>query len=223
MRETLDKAMDTQDVKIPQTKTTRREGLEIDLAWLAGIIDGEGNLNVGLFDVQSNKVGEPWRVFRLECVIVNTHAFMIEKVTRILAEIGVRFKVQVRDRKRVNWKPAFVITILGQGNTAKLLANIFPYLTAKQEIARQALLAFEYRKSLTRGGNNGFVRNHPRLQDDLVLNKMIERARELVRFRPDPFSYTRIYGQPISVKKPSETIRLTALDETAIRQESSQQ
>jgi hypothetical protein len=198
-------------VKISQIETISRKDIEIDLAWLAGVVDGEGNINVGFFSNQVKGSGKDWKVLRIDCIINNTHAIMIEKATRILSELGIFFKVSLR-RRDLRWRPCFVINVTGQKNTVKLLKLLLPYLTCKQEVAKQAIWVYEYRDGLSRAGNNQYTRKEKRLQDDPVLLKMVERAKELVRFRPDPLKYSRAASKPIKISKSSESIRLTALN-----------
>jgi hypothetical protein len=183
-----------------------------DFAWLAGIIDGEGNINVGFYGngKENGSNGQTYKVFRMSVAITNTHADMIEKATQILSELGIFYKVSLRKRNP-NERPCFSLFINGQKNTFKLLVKVWPYLTSKKEIATQAIEAYERRLSLIRAGNNQFCQDEPRVQDDAILNAMIDRARELVNWRPNPMSYSLVASQPIIVKKRSTTLRLTAL------------
>ena len=183
-------------------ETIRRE----DLAWLAGIIDGEGNINVGFY---GNGQGD-WKVFRISVAIVNTHADMIQRATEILHGLGLFFKVHLRNRNP-NERPCFSLVVNGQHNACKLLLATLPWLTCKRELAEQAIAAYSWRKELARGGNNQYESTKPRVQDNEILHTMIGRAKELVAWRPDTTGYSMIASEPIKVKKPSETTRLTAI------------
>lgn len=205
------KDSDYRTVKMSGVGTIRRKDFNLKLAWLAGFIDGEGNINVGFYNNGAyNKEGKGWKVFRLEVTITNTHADAIKKTTEILTELGCFFKVAMRKRDTM-WRPCFAVIVTGQRNAVKLLKAILPYLTCKQELAKQAINAFEYRQTLRRAGNNRYSQKEPRVQDDEILVKMCERAKELVKFRPNPFAYSRVASKPIEVKKSSEAIRFTAL------------
>lgn len=189
-------------------ETIRRE----DLAWLAGIIDGEGNINVGFYHngFGYGKNGQDYKVFRISVGISNTHADMIQRATEILYAMGLFFKVHPRKRAP-KLKPCMFILINGQRNASKLLMAILPYLSSKKEIAIQALEAYNRRLLLLRAGNNQYCQKEPRVQDDPVLLAMVARARKLVNWRPNPFDYSMVASRPIVVKKPSTTLRLTAL------------
>lgn len=207
--------MSTQDVKISSAESRSREGLEIDLAWLAGLIDGEGNINCGFFSNQFKRTtgvdqDGTYKVLRIDCIITNTHSAAIEKATRILAGIGIKFRVQLRHRNN-KWLPCFTIATTGQKNTTNLLKQVVQYLTVKQETAKQAILVYEYRLTLARAWNNQYRQDQPVLQDDPVLKIMVEQARHLVKYRPNALGYSLVASVPLKLKKPSTTTRSTAL------------
>lgn len=258
-------AFSTQGVKMEKTESISRKDLEVNLAWLAGFVDGEGNINVGFYKNGKNHAGNYWKTFRIEVVMSNTHADSIERCTEILKQIGCFFKVDLKIHDKKKWHPCFGIIVQGQKNAIKLLKAIKPYLTCKNETAQQAINAYEYRKNLTlRGPNNQwcykysqemkrnvlkeadeigikraalknnigwasiyrwkrqmkemgkktFMELEPikdRVQDDPILLKMAERAKQLVHWRPNPLKYSRIASQVIKIKKSSEIIRLTAI------------
>jgi len=190
-----------------EIESIRREDFNTDLAWLAGFIDGEGNINVGFY---SNGMGD-WKVFRISVSMCNTHAYAIKKATEVLKSMDCFFTISIA-KKDTKWRPCLSILVQGQKNAYKLLKHILPYLTCKREVAQQAIYAYEYRQTLRRAGNNQFtVDRFDRVQDDKILLAMCERARELVKFRPDVFKYSRLASEPICIKRPSETTRLAAL------------
>lgn len=220
--------MSTQDVKISEVESRSREGLEVDLAWFAGVIDGEGNINCGFFSNQLKRStgsdhNGSYQVFRIDCVVANTHADLIEKATKILSDLQIKFKVHLRERHLDKWKPCFALYITGQKNTVKLLNLVLPYLTAKKEIAKQTILAYEHRLTLARAWNNQYKQNNPLVQDDPVLKGMIQQARQLVQFRPNVHDYSLKASTPMRIKKPSTTLRLTALSAEEIRSSITQQ
>lgn len=210
----LSEAPGTRSVKIPEIETIRREGLEPELAWLAGFIDGEGNVNVGFY----GNGQEGYSVFRIGVCVVNTSPEPIRKATEILHRLGVFFKVYLRKRHPEKWSPCFALEINGQRNAYKFIKVVLPYLTCKKEIAQQAIFACEYRWTLTRAGNNQYTKNPmDRVQDDPILHAMAHRAMELVHYRPDPTAYSMKASEPLRLKKPSETSRLTALSAEQVR------
>jgi hypothetical protein len=203
-------SFDYREVKMSEIKTIRREDFDCDLAWLAGLIDGEGNINIGFYNNGSGPKWKGWKVFRISLSISNTNAFIIQKATEILARMNCFFKPCLRNRKESEL-PTFNLFLNGQRNTVRALTMLLPFLVGKKELAKQAIYAFDYRNKLRRAGNNQHTQKHSRVQDNPVLHRMIDRARELVSFRPDPFGFSRKASESMRVKRPSESIRLAAL------------
>lgn len=111
---------------------------EVQLAWLAGIIDGEGNLD---FSVQEKPCGQGRSSYLCPKVrITNTDLRMIKRVSEIyVAENLVFFyalnKVSRYKGKKPTWKDQMEITISSQGSVSKLLQSVHPYLVNKQRMA----------------------------------------------------------------------------------------
>jgi hypothetical protein len=125
----------------PKVLTTQKsEGAEnqqgTDLAWLAGILDGEGS--IGLY---KNGNGKNY----VRVTITNTDPLMYVAIKKILHHhlIPVYIIMDGQDRDkgwRDKWRMAFT------GNTAptRLLTTILPFLISKKE---EAELALEYIRS----------------------------------------------------------------------------
>lgn len=120
-----------------QVRPISREG---DLAWLAGIIDGEGNID---FSVQTKPSGEnkvPNDYFCPKVRITNTDVRMIHKISEIyVAENLVFFFAlnsvkRYKDRKET-WKNQLEITISSQASIKKLLSFVLPFLVNKKKLA----------------------------------------------------------------------------------------
>jgi len=193
-----------------EIESIRREDLETDLAWLAGFIDGEGNIGVAFH--KNDRKNPNYRVFRIHVNISNTDVLAIEKVTRILTKIGCFFKVYLRRQNSKKWLPCANVVVQGQRNASKLLRAVEPFLTVKKETARQAIYAADYRNGLRRAFNNQWGRHGKPIYENPVLHVMADRARELVHYRADIRKYSIKASKPIELKKPSETTRLAALN-----------
>ena len=104
---------------------------ETDLAWLAGIYDGEGwfslKRNVSRNDVCVN----------LSIGIVNTDANIINKAVEILTELGV--SPYVYERQHDVWKTRYDIEVKKFGKAKVLLEALMPYLIAKDGQAKLLL------------------------------------------------------------------------------------
>jgi len=126
--------------QVPQCENleVRPISREADIAWLAGIIDGEGNLHAC---VQEKKSGDGRLKFLCPKVrITNTDVRMIKKVSEIYVKENLTFfyalnRVSRYKNKKDTWRDQLEITIGSQNGVAKLLKLVIPYLVNKQTYA----------------------------------------------------------------------------------------
>lgn len=110
-----------------------------DLAWLAGMMDGEGC--VGLYEYTTTK-GYETRVIRGMVTVVNTHEPTMDKVAEIYDELGaVYYRRKVEHPKNPTWKNSFTIVVQNREGMTVVLEAILPYLVTKKE---QAELCLQY-------------------------------------------------------------------------------
>lgn len=108
---------------------------EVDIAWLAGIIDGEGNLHAL---VQEKKSGDGRLKFLCPKVrITNTDVRMIKKISEIYVRENLTFfyalnRVTRYKNRKDTWKDQLEITIGSQAGVAKILRLVLPYLVNKR-------------------------------------------------------------------------------------------
>jgi len=112
----------------PQAKVT-----EIEKAWLAGIIDGEGSLRI---DYPREKGSASPRI-----IITNNDWALIEKVVDICQRIGVTPHVAQRKGRRSFTKD---VQILNMTKLLTILPAVMPYLTGQKE--KQAIILFNFCK-----------------------------------------------------------------------------
>ena len=115
-----------------------------DLAWLAGIVDGEGNID---FSVQVKKTprGVKNAYFCPKVRISNTDMRMVKRISEIYVFYRLVFFYHFANVKNYanckdSWKNAMHISISSQGSIKKILELIAPFLVNKQ---RQAELLIE--------------------------------------------------------------------------------
>ena len=133
-------------------------GRALDLAWLAGIIDGEGNLHAL---VQEKRSGSSNRL-RFLCPkirITNTDMRMIQRVSEIYVREGLTFfyalnRVSRYKNRQPTWKDQLEITVGSQAGVAKLLRLVLPYLVAKQVYASIFLELIEWVQLQPKRGRN---------------------------------------------------------------------
>lgn len=141
----------TEDLGLPkcdnaQVRSISREG---DLGWLAGIIDGEGNLD---FSVQSKQCGKDGRKQDYLCPkvrITNTDMRMVKRISEIYVSENLVFFYALNSVKRYRgrkdtWKNQMEITISSQNSVAKLLRLVKPFLVNKQRMAELMIETIEW-------------------------------------------------------------------------------
>jgi len=172
---------------------------EVELSWLAGIIDGEGNLNV---QVRPGPNGKPY--FRPKIRINNTDVRMIEKISRIYACWNIVFFYSIHKQRGKNgeaYKTVMNIEIASQGSGRKLLEMVIPYLANKRSLAESLLDLIVFVQGMPKGGNT--------LAVDYVNNPtFVELKAEFdkeARWYSDPSEITRCAGKTLVL--PDDMIR----------------
>lgn len=136
--------------EIPQCEKAQVRSIsrEVDLSWLAGIIDGEGALSVRM-TVAHN--GKPYLDVKVR--VYNTDVRMIQKISRIYVEMGVVFFYNVNKKRADHWKNQIGICVTSQGSCAKVLEAMLPYLANKADAAASMLAVIRFVQSCPKGGN----------------------------------------------------------------------
>lgn len=135
--------------EVPQCENlqVRPISREVDLAWLAGIIDGEGNLHAA---VQEKNSGDGrLRFLSPKVRITNTDVRMIQRVSEIYARENLTFfyalnKVSRYKNKKPTWRDQLEITIASQAGVRKVLQLVIPYLVNKRTYASIFLELIEW-------------------------------------------------------------------------------
>lgn len=126
------------DIGIVERISTMDNQQEILCAYLAGLVDGEGCISVGI------PQGKRGAGFNTVCTITNTNGrlidFLVEKLT--LLEIPVH--VQWYNHKQ-NARPYAQLSIRRHGGIKKFLSLVAPYLVAKRQQAELMLELVESR------------------------------------------------------------------------------
>ena len=169
---------------LPQCEnaSVRSISREVDLAWLAGIIDGEGALSVEL------KLAENGNAYLLPKVrVYNTDVRMIQKIARIYTEMNVVFFYNLNSKRKEHYKNQLGICVTSQGSCLKVLEAAAPHLANKQELARVMVEIIKLVKGLPKGGN---VKRSD-YDKDPVLLKLMEQWNSAKVFHIDPSTTVR--------------------------------
>jgi len=180
-----------------------RKVSEKNLAWLGGILDGEGCVGAYWWK-QTNPKCRDNHGMRVSVQISNTHPLIIEKITEVLVDLGVPFSYESAQRTRFEGreKPTVTVNVMGKARLLKLLPTIIPYTTAKRRQCELALELIQYRESLAthnRVGTKGRFGNM-NLRDDDNINRLMEEIKREKKEFPSVLDYSRfrgaIFGHP---------------------------
>lgn len=179
--------------RVPKRKnlSVRPISREVDLAWLAGIIDGEGNLQAA---VQVKRCGNTRRpYFEPKLRITNTDARMIKKISEIYVREGVVFFYSVNivsryKNKKPHWRDQMEICISSKEGISKMLALVIPYLANKKRYAELMLETLIWVDEQPYRGRNSGGGNYTETDRFKELISMLEQERA---FLIDPSTTTR--------------------------------
>jgi hypothetical protein len=107
-----------------------------DMAWLAGIIDGEGCMHLGEQKREGTRITA--RQY-LQIHVTNTNPLIIQRVSQIWERQNVKFHIELHKRQPKRDYLCIVTTGLGSGK--KVLVSVLPYLSAKKAQA-ECLLSY---------------------------------------------------------------------------------
>jgi hypothetical protein len=117
---------------------SRMVATEKDIAWLAGIIDGEGCFSVKrAIRRRTGRRAGSWTSYQLWIVLCNTSEPMIRRSERILRDMGVHFQPVRRvwkGKKATRWQ--YWLHVARKADVLSLTEQLLPHLTAKALEAR---------------------------------------------------------------------------------------
>ena len=142
--QTLLNAGNSQGLEIPQGKNAQVETISREkLAWLGGLIDGEGHIGGGLHKNQG---------YRVYVTITNSCPFTIRNISEIYNILNIKYCFCLaRYNNPTNYKDVITVSVQGHGSVKKLLEVVFPYLVAKSNQAKIVIDYITFRKSLGYG------------------------------------------------------------------------
>lgn len=126
-----------------QPEMDNQQATQIEIGWLAGIIDGEGYLGFQVYKTRNRH-----QSISTELSVTNTDEQIIIKAQKIMLKIGVNPYINMSSYKMKNnptHKNTWKIVVHRLSTVLKVLEVVNPYLTgAKQD---RAILVLEYCKS----------------------------------------------------------------------------
>ena len=122
--------------------------MDIKLAWLAGILEGEGSLAL-------NKAGNKRKHFVFSISITNTDLMILNECVSILKNIGVETHLHKRKVYFENRKIGYNLNINGIDNLIKMINAIMPYLIGQKKSQANLMLEFLIRRKTIMDNNIG--------------------------------------------------------------------
>ena len=166
------------------------EVTEAELGWLAGMIDGEGNISCGL---RENPNGAKYLDVKVR--ISGTDIRMIHHIGSIYERLGLVFFTSLMNKNQAGWKTGLNVEVARQGSTLKLLKIIIPYLKGKHLVAESLVRVIEYVKAVPASGN-GTRRDYA--EHDEFKRLFADYMHEFAWYY-DPSTTTRRAGEAISL------------------------
>lgn len=163
------------------------------LAWLAGVIDSEGSLEVGWtnqYYPDKSKINSKMMYCRIK--VGNIDPRMISEISKIYKEIMVGFSFRTTKRPdREHWM--IEIKTQGKGNCRKILLAIYPHLRNKIDQATKFLEIIQYRESVGYGGFRAvWAKDYKPLESDEKLQRLIQELKDIKHNPPDPQRLMRV-------------------------------
>ncbi len=109
------------------------------LAYLAGIIDGEGTINITYFTKRNE--------YRMRLYVVNTDIRLIDWLESNFG--GMKFHAKRHTVNHPNWKEKWEWIYIPSKDKLGLLEALLPYMVIKSE---QLTIAIEYLKTTSKSG-----------------------------------------------------------------------
>lgn len=167
----------------------QQERLELELAWLAGIIEGEGWITLGF--VKSMKRNKTWLPTYVPNIgVVNTDLQIMDKVQEIFDKIGIKYRSQLRKafvgNDDISRKEKREISVASH-SAFKILAHaIYPYMVGIKKKRIDVILDFiNLRASKPRSGiNSRYGDEEHKIYESLYSYKGKSRSRILNDYTP---------------------------------------
>jgi len=136
----------------------QQERFEIELSWLAGIIEGEGWISLLLYK-NNQKKGNSTPAFTPCIGMCNTDMIIVDKVKQMFEKLGIKYRYQRRYKgigsDGIKRKELAEISVISKCNIRILANAIIPYMIGEKKNRVEKVLKFlDLRDSKPRSGPN---------------------------------------------------------------------
>jgi intein/homing endonuclease len=122
------------DVTIDNPQVT-----ENNIAWLAGIIDGEGTISIAKSNRKSGKVN-----LTIKISIENTSTLIINEICKVFKSKGIKYYIYSRKPRTKKHKAAYVVNVCKLKDAIEFSNLLYEHLISKKE---QAILVKKFAES----------------------------------------------------------------------------
>lgn len=112
--------------------------MSIELAWLAGIMEGEGSF----FIAKQLRNKTPAPQLRGTISLTNTDPMIINKAYSIFKGFGVELHIQEFTNKKGSTKPVYEMTTAQQDKVQKVCSELIPFMFGEKKAKAEMLLRF---------------------------------------------------------------------------------
>ena len=141
-----------------------RRATDVQFAWAAGFIDGEGCL--GIFNERDKRKGNSYTHFRPSIQVSNSNLESLKSMKRILFNHGT---VMPLGKRRPRHKPVHQYSIRRQIHIVEILFALLPYFVTKR-VQAEHLLAF----CISRQNSSGKGRYHKFTANEKLIFQVIK-------------------------------------------------
>ena len=139
-----------------------------ELAWLAGLLDGEGTINISRKPTGKRKDGSIVCNYWVFVQFVNTNEEVMTKVIDLQTRLGAKPYVWHKPPAKTTHRAAIQTCVQNMGKAEKILRPILPYLVGKKRHAELVLSFIEERKATGgRGKYNPYSKDQMGMIDEI--------------------------------------------------------
>ncbi len=137
---------------------------DIDLGWLAGIIDGEGWVGAILETEHWYREGMNTRQksIKVEINVVNCDPAIVERAATIIRELGVNPYMRHSNRNQETKRPVYTVAVKRMAGVQRLLVVLRDHLTGSKQRRADLLLRFIHLRQTNPGTPNPAYANGAR-------------------------------------------------------------
>ena len=178
----------------------QQERFEIELSWLAGIIEGEGWISLAVCKnwQQSKSTENSFTLAFTPCVgMVNCDFIIVEKVKYLFEKLGIKYRYQLRKSfvgsDGISRKEKAEVSVISQKNIRILATSLIPFMIGEKKDRFIKLLKFlDIRSSKPRSGKNSkYGKEEMDIYLSLYSYKGKSRSKILNDYTPGPFGFER--------------------------------